>query len=359
MTNTVNAIPKVELHVHVEGTVTPEKCRALAAKNNITLPDDLFTDDGHSYHYNGFVDAVTRVYFTIASTIKTAADYEDVTYDYLRRCAAENTLYVELIVAPGQCAHSGISYRDMIDGVAAGITRARTEFNIESRINLTFERIFKASSEKVMKKANDDAELMLSYKHDLIVGLDIAGGEDLGDIPQFRSAYMRVMNEFGRPLGCRMHAAENASAQNARDALDFGVTRIGHGVQVIMHPQTIAMLRNADVMLEVCPTSNILALTHLWPTYESHPLRELYDSGLHICLNSDDPGLFHTSIGREYQIALDHFGFTDKELFDVTRDAIGASFAPDDIKRNLYQRVETARQSFFNPPRPAGLAPAP
>lgn len=358
MTNTVNAIPKVELHVHVEGTVTPEKCRALAAKNNITLPDNLFTDDGHSYHYNGFVDAVTRVYFAITSTIKTAADYEDVTYDYLRRCAAENTLYVELIVAPGQCAHSGISYRDMIDGVAAGITRARTEFNIESRINLTFERIFKASTEVVMAKAEHDADLMLSYKHPLIVGLDIAGGEGLGDIPQFRNAYMRVINEFGRHLGRRMHAAENAGAQNALDARDFGVSRIGHGVQVVMHPQTMARLVQADVMLEICPTSNILALTHLWPTYDSHPLRELYDAGLHICLNSDDPALFNTSIGREYQIAKDYFCFTDRELFDITWDAITASFAPPVVKRDLYQRVETARQSFFNPPR-TGPTPSP
>lgn len=359
ITNTVQAIPKAELHVHIEGTITPAKCREMAVRNGVTLADGLFTPDGDGYQYSDFIDSVTRVYFGIAATLKNGADYEDITYDYLKRCAAENAIYVELIACPAQCVRSNIPYKDMIDGMAAGIDRAKADFGIESRINVTFERDQSMSAADVAAKAERDADMILSYAHPYIIGLDIAGGEKSGDIPPFRDAYDRTVKNFGRTLGIRMHAAENAGAKNARDALDFGVTRIGHGVQVILHPQTISLLRGAGVMLEICPTSNILALAHLWPNYESHPLRELYDAGLHISLNSDDPGLFDTSIGREYQIAKDYFGFTDQELFDITRDAIAASFAPDEIKRALHQRVETAWQSFFNRPSPVGPTPLP
>jgi adenosine deaminase len=117
--------------------------------------------------------------------------------------------------------------------------------------------------------------------------------------------------------------------------------------------------KESPVMLEVCPTSNVLALKDFSPTYESHPLRELYDAGLHICLNSDDPGLFATSIGREYQIAQDKFHFTAQELFDVSQDAVAFSFAPDDMKRALHARIEAARMGFFKVGVGCGPSPRP
>lgn len=355
----VQALPKVELHVHIEGTITPVKCREMAARNNVVLSPDLFTADGSDYQYSDFIDSVTRVYFGIASTLKTGADYEDITYDYLRRCAAENTIYVELIVCPAQCVRSGISYADMIDGVAAGIDRARVDFGIESRMNATFERDQSLSDAEIAGKAERDAGLILSCPHDYVVGLDIAGGEKAGDIPPFRDAYERTLREFGKPLGVRMHAAENAGASNAFEAMGFGVTRIGHGVRTILDPAAIAQLRGDRVMLEICPTSNVLALTDFCPTYETHPLRELYDAGLHISLNSDDPGLFRTSIGREYQIAHAKFNFTVKELLDVSADAVDFSFAPDTVKQKLALRIENFRQHSYNTPRinPPGGGP--
>ncbi|MDB5491851.1 MAG: Adenosine deaminase [Micavibrio sp.] len=350
----VQALPKVELHVHIEGTITPAKCRELAARNHVALAPGLFTVDGSDYQYSDFLDSVTRVYFGLAATLKTGADYADVTYDYLKRCAEENAVYVELIACPAQCVRSCIAYRDMIDGMAAGIDRARADFGIESRINVTFERDQSLSDAEITAKAGRDADMILSYPHPYVVGLDIAGGEKTADIPPFRAAYERTLREFGRPLGVRMHAAENAGSSNAFEAMRFGVTRIGHGVRTILDPAAIAQLRRDRVMLEVCPTSNVLALKDFCPTYETHPLRDLYDAGLHISLNSDDPGLFRTSIGREYQIAHEKFDFTVAELLNVSQDAVDFSFAPDDVKQKLSLQIGDFRQRFFN--RPAASA---
>jgi len=346
----VQALPKVELHVHIEGTITPAKCLEMAVRNNVALSPDLFNADGSDFQYSDFLDSVTRVYFGIAATLKNSADYEDITYDYLKRCAAENVIYVEIIGCPAQGVRSNIPYQDMIDGLAAGIDRARADFGIESRINVTFERDQSLSDADVAAKAERDADLILSYPHPYIVGLDIAGGEKAADIPPFRDAYERTLREFGRPLGVRMHASENAGSGNALEAMSFGVTRIGHGVRTILDPAAIAQLKRENVMLEVCPTSNVLALKDFCPTYATHPLRDLYDAGLHISLNSDDPGLFRTTIGQEYQIAHEKFNFTVKELLDVSADAVDFSFAPDDVKKNLTLKVEDFRQRFFNRP---------
>lgn len=347
---TIFKLPKAELHVHIEGTVTPEKCRELAARNGVSLDKDLFTADGKDFNYRDFIDCVTRVYYGVASTLKTQSDYEDITYDYLKRCAAENAVYVELIACPAQAVRSNIPYNQMIDGIAAGIDRARDDFDIESRINATFERDQSLSDADVSAKAERDADIILSYKHLYIVGLDIAGGEKENDIQPFRPAYERTLRDFGRPLGIRMHAAENAGGFNAREALSFDATRIGHGVRIVLTPDILDLVRNRKVMLEVCPTSNVLALKDFSPSYEQHPLRQLYDAGLHISLNSDDPGLFRTSIGNEYQIAHDYFDFTSIELVEITKDAIRYSFAPSDLKKSLLNRIEASRQSFFNHP---------
>ncbi|HOO51305.1 MAG TPA: adenosine deaminase [Alphaproteobacteria bacterium] len=332
MTPEIKAIPKAELHVHIEGTVTPEIARMIAKRNAIDLDPDIFSEDGTSYKWNGFIDLVTRVYQEMARGMKTAEDFETIMYDYLCRCAEEGAIYVEPSGSPGQCLVSGISYKDMVDGMARGMDRARKDTGIESRLTMTFER-------HRPNGAESDAELILSYKHPYIVGLDIAGGEQEGDLVAFEQSYKRVLEEFGRPIGSRAHAAENIGPVNGWDALKrLPLNRMGHGVRCIEDAKLIQELIKRDVTLEVCPTSNILAVKE-FPNFKSHPLRKLFNAGVSICLNSDDPGLFGTSIGNEYQIAHDEFGFSEDELLAITRNAIAASFAPQDVKEKLLLRI--------------------
>jgi adenosine deaminase len=336
MKSTVRLIPKAELHVHIEGTLHPAMARELAARNGVTLEPALFSPDGGEYRYKDFLDLVTKVYQAIACCMKTKADYEQATYGYLRRCADESAIYAELIGCPGQCARSGISYRDMVDGMAAGIDRARADCGVEARINMTFER------HRPGNEADKDAGMILSYPHPYIVGLDIAGGEREGDIPQFKPLFDRVQDGFGRKLGLRMHAGEGAGpAANIRAALDFGVTRIGHGVRLIEDPGLMEEIIARGVVLEVCPTSNILLMRQYGGDFANHPLRRLYDAGVKVTLNSDDPGLFGAgcSIGGEYAIAHDKFGFSDQELMGITRTAVDAAYIADSLRRQLLAKV--------------------
>ncbi|MGZ9096856.1 MAG: adenosine deaminase [Micavibrio sp.] len=337
----LRTMPKAELHVHIEGTVTPAKCRELAAKNNVVLAPDLFTADGSAYQYNDFFHLVTSVYDNMAQSIRTKADYEDITYDYLSRCADEGTLYVEMIAWCSAGKAVGLGYKDMIEGMAAGIDRAQKDTGIIGRINTTLVR------HQPLDVVWEEAKTIAAYNHPYIVGLDVAGGEAPGDLPKYQPLFDHIFKNFGRPLGMRVHAGEAQGADNVDDALYLNPkpTRIGHGVRSIEDKDTVQDLVDNNVVLEICPTSNVLA--NIYPSYAAHPLRKLMDAGVPVCLNSDDPGLFGNSIGMEYQVARDHFGFTNQELLDSTRTAISAAFIDRQTKAALIRKVDAWGQDFF------------
>lgn len=341
MDEAVRKIPKAELHVHIEGTVTPSMARELAARHNMTLPEDIFSDDGQGFVWNDFLDCVTRVYGAVADTIRTKRDYEDVVYDYLKRSADEGCIYTELIAYPAHVRHlrekfpdNDLTYRDMVDGIAAGIDKARSETGIEARINVTFVR---HDTEEMNRQAIDD---VCAYPHAYIAGLDLAGGEQEGDIAGYKDLFDEIQARFGRNLGVRAHAGEAAGPQNVHDAMDIlNVSRIGHGIRAIEDISAVKKLIGRNVTLEVCPTSNILLVKET-PDFSSHPLRRLKNHGVRITLNSDDPGLFGNSIGVEYQVAHDEFGFSAHELLETTRTAVEASFADPVLKSTLLQDVD-------------------
>jgi adenosine deaminase len=324
--------------------------RKKAKEHGIKLSSDIFTQDGKSYEWRDFVDLVTRVYDEVASTIRTKQDFADITYDYLKRCADEGAIYVEMIASPEHGGRVGLLYKDMIEGIAQGIDKARDETGIEGRINVALVRHL--DEEDIKENAN----IIASYKHPYIVGLDLAGAERDGDVPGFRKYFKIIKDATKGALGMRIHAAENAGPVNCWEALKLKVKRLGHGVRSIEDKALLAELIKRDIVLEICPTSNILA--GIYPDFKSHPLKKLYDLGVKVTLNSDDPGLFGNSIGQEYKVAKEKFGFTDLQLIDLTRTAIKASFADQETKNKLLQKVESSdflvrsRQNW--PYRPSG-----
>lgn len=340
LSDEVRKIPKAEIHVHIEGTVTPDMARRKAAENNIVLPDDLFNEDGSDYAYKDFVDIVTRVYDHVASTIRSEKDYEDITYDYLRRNAEEGCIYTELIVSSDHADMVGLGYQGMLAGITRGIDRARRDFDIECRINSAMVRHFP------MDQVAEVAETIVRHPHKYVTGIDLAGAEQAGDVLKFKPLFDKIAQ--GSALGVRLHVAENAGPVNGWDALRLNPTRFGHGVRSIEDPALIAELVKRKIVLEVCPTSNVLA--GIYPDYAAHPLRKLMQQGVRVTLNSDDPGLFNCSIGSEYQVAKDHFGLSDRELVQITRTAIEAAYVDEKTRAKLLAKLDES--GFLNKARP-------
>lgn len=326
MPSDLPAVPKAELHVHLEGTATPALVRRLAARNEMTLPAALFAHE-NAFAWTDFLHFL-ETYDLAASVIRTPEDYRDVTYDYLSRCAGEGVVYCEVMSSPDHARANGMSFQDHLDGIAAGIDDARRDHGIEGFIIVTCVRHL--GVERAIAVARDTVR----HPHPLVVGFGM-GGDELGFPPaQFADAFM-VVAEAGLP--CTVHAGEFGDPASVRDAMDtLPVVRLGHGVRAAEDPDLVQEIVDRGIVLECCPTSNIA--TKVYPDFAAHAFTALMEAGVKVTLNSDDPPFFHTSVGVEYKVARDHFGLADQQLRDITRTALDAGFAPAALRRGLIHK---------------------
>jgi adenosine deaminase len=321
-------VPKAELHVHLEGTAPPHLIRRIAERNGLRVPDGVFAGPDR-FAWRDFLDFL-HTYDMAASVIRTGADYRDVTYEYLRSCAEQGAIYVELIASPDHAALVGLSDEGHIGGIAAGIEAARAEHGIEARILLTCIRNFG------VEQALRIAAYAAGRPHPYVVGFQMAGDEAGYPPEPFADAY-EVAAQAG--LGCTVHAGEWAGPESVRGALELPVTRISHGVRAIEDPGLVRELAERSIVLECCPTSNVAL--GVFESYDAHPLNALREAGVRVTLGSDDPPYFGASVGGEYQVARERFGMGEHELREVTRTAIDASFAEPELRAALRQRLGT------------------
>ena len=321
---------KAELHVHLEGTATPDLVRRLAARHAIALPADLFGGDGR-FLWTDFLHFL-RAYDAAASAIRTADDYRIVTADYLARCAAEGAVYVEVMASPDHAAAVGLGYDGLVDGVAAGIAQARAATGIEARIVMVCLRHLGPGP------AVDVARRVAAAPHPLVTGFGMAGDEAVGRAADFAPAFAIAA---GAGLACTAHAGEVCGAESVRDAIrSLPLARIGHGVRAVEDPDLVREIVDRGLVLEVCPVSNVA--TGVYPSLAAHPFGRLRAAGVAVTLASDDPPYFDTSIGREYAEAARHAGLDDGALGAVTRTALRAAFVDEDTRAALLARVDAA-----------------
>lgn len=337
----LQALAKAELHVHLDGTLTPALVKKLAAEAYplVTLDPTIFSWDQKNFVWRDFSD-FHRVFEEAFAVIRSRADYALITYLYLTQLAQQNCLYVEIIVSPFHAEQNGLSYADMLDGIATAIDRARQEFGIECRLLMVILRHYgPAAAQKYMRQ-------IIDHPHPYVVGVNL-----VGDIKQYEIKAFAQVFGLARQHGLRVscHAGEiDGGPQEIWQALDYlGAERISHGVTCLQDPRLVAYLIDNAITLEVCPSSNVLL--GMYADYDQHPLRALQQAGVLLTLNTDDPGFFNTSLTQEYQLAIDHAGFSLNDLLATTQQAIQAAFIPAALKQALLNQVAT------NIPRPRAL----
>jgi adenosine deaminase len=304
-------VPKAELHVHLEGTAPPHLVRRIAERNGLRVPEGVFATPDR-FAWRDFLDFL-QTYDMAASVIRTPEDYADITFEYLASCAADGAVYVELIASPDHAALVGLSDED---------------HGIEARILLTCIRNFG------VEQALRIARYAASRPHPYVVGFQMAGDEAGYPPGPFAEAYA-IAADAG--LGCSVHAGEWAGAESVRAAIGLPVTRIGHGVRAIEDPALVAEIAERGLVLECCPTSNVVL--GVFDSFETHPLPALREAGVRVTLASDDPPYFGASVGGEYAVAAERFGLSEAELVGLTRTAIEASFAEPPLRAALLGRV--------------------
>ena len=324
----IHQIPKVELHSHLEGTIQPSLVKQIAKRNNIKLRDGLFTPQG-GFAWDDFVTFL-QAYDEVSSCLQFSKDYRDITYDYLKSCALEGTIYAETFISPDHAAEMDMSYEDVLSGCAQGIDDAEREFGIIGRIIVTCVRHLGP------KQAVRIAQLMVDEPHPYIVGFGMGGDESQYVASDFTPAF-QIANDAGYP--CTVHAGEVCGSESVWDAINHlpMISRIGHGVRSAEDGELIKTLVNRKISLEICPGSN-LALS-LYQDWKSHPLKQFLEAGISVSLNSDDPPFFNTSVGKEYQNGAEHFNLDLKKLLHISRMAMESSFADTKTKDHLVNQI--------------------
>jgi adenosine deaminase len=327
----VKSIPKVDLHVHLEGTITPEMVMRLAARNKIPVPPGLIKAGRFAWKGDGTaageLTAFLKSYDGATSVMKCAADYTDITYDFLKRSADEGCIYAEITISADHGAMVGLSYPEMVKAIAAGCKKAKKETGIEARLISSCVRHFGPEGALKVGKLTHD------YPHPLVTAFGMAGDENAFTAADFKPAFDASGLAFRTA-----HAGEASGPDSIRAVSSVLKTRrFGHMVRAIESPTLLKELKAINAVPEVCVSSN-LAL-RVFEDYSAHPLRQFFDAGLKVTLGSDDPSFFNTSIGREYQIAQEHFGFSDKELRQVSKNAIEEAFVDDATRHQLMARL--------------------
>ncbi len=322
-------LPKAELHLHLDGAISPSLIKELGQKNHIQVSKDIFTPDGQAFTWTDF-SSFHRVFVESFKVVQSKEDYHLITYAHLKSLAEQNTLYAELIVSPEMGQANGMSYDQILAGLTSAIDSAREDFGIEARILMVFMRHYGPQA------ALETAKQIINERHPYVVGVNLVGDIKQYEVKAFAPAFEKI-HTAGLNGSC--HAGElEGGPEEIWQAIDYlGAKRISHGVRCIEDTKLVDELIKRNIVLEVCPTSNIAL--KMYPNYEIHPLAQLHDAGLKITLNTDDPAFFNTTLSQEYEIAKQYGHFTGADLLNSTKIGIEAGFMDDQLKNILLNKL--------------------
>lgn len=330
----IAALPKVELHVHLEGSMSVATVAALSERHDVD-PTSVWPDGlPERFSFDGFPDFANQFFYGL-SLLRTGDDLTTITEELARTMADQNIRHAEVTTTAyahflDRSDRPGMSWVDYRDGLNEGRKRAAA-IGVDISWVIDIPRDLEMPDQTV---TIDYLESTATPDGLVAIGL---GGYEVG----FPAAPYADHAARARALGLRSvpHAGETEGADSVRSAVDdWHADRIGHGVRCLEDPALVAQLVEKGIMLEVCPTSN--DLLHVVERIEDHSLPALRGAGLRVCLNTDDPGWFDTDLNTELSIASEHLGVSLADHVAMQRDAVAASFASDAVKASINAELD-------------------
>lgn len=329
--------PKIDLHLHLDGSVLPETAWELAQAQGVELPADTLEAFRHFLVVSADCRSVNEYLarFELPLRLLQRADHlTRVTRELIELLDRQGLIYAEIRFAPQLHTRSGLSQRDAVEAVLAGQRAAQVQ---HIRTGILLCAMCVGPETQNFRENLETAELSAAFAGQGVVGFDLAGAEGIVPLRHFAPVFARA-RALGVPLTC--HAGDSQGPETVRDALDFGVRRIGHGHHIAEDPALCRRAIEAGVALEICLTSNIQCQTQ--PSYAAHPAKRLLDMGLRVTINTDNMILSGIDLDYEYARCVQQMGFTPQDLLTMLRNSAEASFAPPEVRAALLEAVAAA-----------------
>ncbi|EOH0514725.1 adenosine deaminase [Vibrio fluvialis] len=330
----IQQLPKVELHLHIEGSLEPELMFDLAQRNQIAIPFSSPDEVRAAYQFSN-LQSFLDIYYQGANVLIHEQDFFDLTWAYLLRCQQDNVMHTEIFFDPQTHTARGIAFETVINGITQALEKGQQELGISSQLIMCFLRhLSEADAMHTLQQA-------LPYK-DKIVGVGLDSSEQ-GHPPEKFQQVFRQAREAG--FIAVAHAGEEGPALNIRNAIDLlGVQRVDHGVRCVEDVALVQELKQTRMPLTVCPLSNLKL--KVFTEMEQHNIVDLLRQGLCVTINSDDPAYFGGYMTDNFMAVADAHPMSHQELAQFTLNAIEASFISDAEKAHMNAKVHEVLARF-------------
>ncbi|MGR5094127.1 adenosine deaminase [Vibrio maritimus] len=324
----IQGLPKVELHLHIEGSLEPELLFKLAQRNNLSLPYSSPEELRKAYEFDD-LQSFLDIYYQGANALQTEQDFFDLTWAYLERCHRDNVIHTEVFFDPQTHTDRGIPFEVVINGIDRALQQGHSELGISSQLIMCFLRHLSEEA------AIATLEAALPFK-DKIIGVGLDSSEQGHPPEKFARVFKMAQQEGFLTVA---HAGEEGPAQNIVDSIELlGISRIDHGVRCVESDALMKELIESQMPLTVCPLSNIKL--KVFDKMEDHNIVELLRKGLAVTINSDDPAYFGGYMTDNFLAVSDAHKMSHREIAQFTLNAINASFIDEALKEEYKNKVE-------------------
>ncbi len=336
------SFPKVDLHLHLDGSMLPESAWEMAAERGITLPADTLEGFRQFIVVTADCRSVNEYLKRFEMPLQILQDREALdrtAYELVCLLARQGLRYAEIRFAPQLHLRKTLTQRDAVEAVLSGIKRAMQENpSIDIGVILCAMCIgdYRINMAANLQTVREAARAL----NEGVVAIDLAGAEGLTPLSGFAPVF-ELARELGVPFTC--HAGDSQGPETVLDALNFGTKRIGHGHHIFEDRALCARAIRDGVTLEVCPTSNIQCSTR--PSYEEHPLKKLIDMGVSCTINTDNMILSDIDLDKEYDRCIEHMGLTVRDIIRCNINSVRASFMAPDKKVGLIEELLEAQEA--------------
>jgi len=325
----LSALPKAELHLHIDGSLQAHRLLSLAAKNNIELPYSTIAEVEAAYEFED-LQSFLDLYYLGASVLIEEDDFYHLMMDYLLKCKQQNIVHCEIMVEPQTYAPNGVSFKTMMDGFNRAITEAKSSWGQSVLLILSFLRhLSEAEALDTLKQAEP-------YRHHFAaVGLASA---ELGNPPEkFEKLYARARQQGYLATA---HAGEEGPAEYIWNSLgSLQVQRIDHGVRCVEDPKLVTQLFKERTALTVCPLSNIKL--RVFEKMQQHNILDMLEQGLAVTVNSDDPAYFGGYLNENFYALHKHLDMTQSQAQKLIENSFEVSFLSAQEKQTFLAQLQS------------------